>query len=344
MSLRVAYWTSAFEVDMEAIASEVAQLRNAFPGSVIWGIGPPNGRWLSWRKGFRFHPRLYWPFLAVTRLLQVRFDIQHLFGGVNDWYHLKAVRARPVVLTAALPCLPGTDIRLLRKVDRFVVEWPGGASELERLGISADRIRLIYPPVDTQRFSPMLPPQGPFTVLFASSPQPKSWLVGRGLRILLEAASLRPHMRFRLIWRPWGDSLQEIRSWIESRGLANVELIVGRLSNMPQEYQRAHVTTAPFTDGTQVKPVPNSILESLACGRPVAITSCVGVADIVKEAGAGVVCVADGAALAEALDCLQTNWAEFSARASRLAKERFSLEAFVAGYRCLYHELCVLAK
>jgi glycosyltransferase involved in cell wall biosynthesis len=338
MPQRIAYWTSAFESEMEAIAAEVAALRRRFPASVAWGLSDCNWVMLSRRRGYCLHPRLHLVFRAATRALEPLFHINHIFGSLGDWFYLRGARRRPTVLTMAAVCDPVAK-PLLDHVDRFVVEYPAGREDLERLGIDRGRIRLIFPPTDLGRFAPAEAPEGPFTVLFASSPERASWLESRGVMLILEAAALRPAMRFRLLWRPWGDSLSRVRRWIAERGLSNVEVVVGRAADMPLQYRRASVTVAPFTRIEHCKPAPNSLVESLACGRPVVATPVVGLAEMISEERVGIVCAASGLALAESFDRLQSDWSSFSARARRTAERWFALEEFLGGYQRLYREL-----
>jgi glycosyltransferase involved in cell wall biosynthesis len=338
VSPRIAYWTSAFEPEMEAIASEVATLRRRFRSSVVWGLSHRHGALLSWERGYCLHPRLHLLFRAATRILEPTFQLNHIFGSIGDWFYLRGARRRPTVLTMAAASDP-VEPALLERVDRFAVEFPAGREHLQQLGIDPGRIRLIFPPVDLHRFRPTPPPDGPFTVLFASSPDEASWLEARGVPQLLEAVALRPGMRFRLLWRPWGNSLHRVRQWIDERDLPNVELVVGRVVDMASEYASAHTTVALFTQMDRCKPAPNSLIESLACGRPVVTTPEVGLADVIREGRAGVICPSTGHALAEALDCLKTDWQSFSADARCLAERRFAVESFLESYQRLYQEL-----
>jgi glycosyltransferase involved in cell wall biosynthesis len=335
MPPRIAYWLSSFEPDMEAIASEVATLRARFAGSIAWGLSHQRWALISARRGYCVHPRLHLFFRAATRLLESRFDIHHIFGSIGDWFYLNGTRRRYTILTTAA-WGPPADQRLLQHVDQFVVEHPGGGEELMRLGIEPGRIRLILPPVDLERFRPGRRPKGAFTALFASSPDRADWLEARGVPLILDAAGLQPQMRFRLLWRPWGDSLAAVRRMIEERGLGNVELIVGRQTDMAAQYNGAHVTLAPFTQKDRSKPAPNSLIESLACGRPVVLTEAVGLKDIVAGTKAGAVSAPSGAALAERLDYLESNWAGCAEAARRLAEQRFSVHGFLDAYDKLY--------
>jgi glycosyltransferase involved in cell wall biosynthesis len=338
MPPRVAYWTSSFEPELEAIASEVALLRREFPDSVAWGLSHRRRVTLSRGRGYCLHPRFHLLFRLATRLLEPAFDLHHVFGSVGDWFYLNRPRRQPTVLTVAAHSPPVAS-ELLQRVDQFVVEYPGARADLESLGIDRGRIRLIFPPVDLERFRPAPKPATPFMVLFASSPERPDWLEARGVPLLLEAAALRPAMRFRLLWRPWGTSEPVVRRWIEEKGLRNVELIVGRQENMSAEYQAAHVCAAPFTDRERSKPAPNSIVESLACGRPVIVTEAVGLADIIREERAGLVCPASAEGVADQLDRLQSEWEVFAGCARRLAERCFGADRFLADYRRIYEDV-----
>jgi glycosyltransferase involved in cell wall biosynthesis len=234
---------------------------------------------------------------------------------------------------------PVASADLLDRVDRFVVESPEGRDQLTQFGIDSTRVSLIFPPVDLQRFRPAAKPRGPYTVLFASSPDRSDWLEARGVPLLLEAAGLRPQYRFRLLWRPWGNSEREVRRLIAERGLANVELLVGRQADMVDQYRMSDVCVAPFLDAERCKPAPNSITESLACGRPVVTSACVGLSGLIQESGAGLVCSNDAVSLADCFDRLNAEWDRYSLGARRLAEQCFDSERFVRAYGDLYGEI-----
>ena len=331
----VAYWTSALYPEMEAVAGEVALLRRHFRPSIAWGVS--SSRWLqfSWKRGFGVHPRLQLAFRAITWGLQRVFRINHVFGSLGDWFHLKACSKRPTVLTVATESFP-TSGELLDRVSRFVVEWPAAVDTLCEIGIDADRIEVIYPAVDLVRFSPSERPEGPFTVLFASSPERSDWLNARGIPLLLNAAQQLPAVRFRLLWRPWGSSEDVVRQQISRRQLQNVELSVGRIADMASEFRRTHATIAPFTDMSRCKAIPNSLLESLAAGRPVIATREVGLAETVKAEGCGTITEPTVDGLCEAIQCAQAEWKSMARSARQTAESQFGEERFVESYREVY--------
>ncbi len=335
---RIAYWSTSFEPKMEALASEVACLRRAFPGSAVWGVNA-RSRWpISVRHGLGFHPRLQLFFRGMTAVMQHAFDINHVFGSIGDWFHLRAIRRRPTVLTAAVTNgSSGKD--MLSKVDLFAVEWPGARDELQALGIDRGQVRLVFPPVDLERFKPTPCPDTPYTVLFASSPDRADWLDDRGVGLLLAAAKMRPDWRFVLAWRPWGTALQELQRRLAEQPSPNVEVHVGRFDDMSRFYANAHVTVAPFLCRHRGKPAPNSVIESLASGRPVVVSDQVGLADMVAEQRMGAVCGSNAESFVAAIEETQRTWNSMSENARSVAERWFCRSTFIASYRGIYGEL-----
>ena len=323
---------------MEAIASEVALLRRQFPSSIAWGLSDRHWALMSWKRGFCLNPRLHLAFRAATSLLEPMFDVNHVFGTIGDWFYLRGQRKRPTIVTAAAVADP-VETTLLDQVDCFVAEHPAGRTELQECGIDDDRIRLIMPPVDLQRFSPDTSPPDHFTVLFASSPDNHARLEGRGVRLLVEAARQCPDIKFRLLWRPWGDSLATVEKWIDEFELNNIEIKVGVVQDMAEEYRAAHMTIAPFTQPELCKPAPNSLIESLSSGRPVLCTDRVGMAQLVQESDAGACCSIEVTDVVAGLKRIQSDWKQLSKRARELAEERFDERKFIASYEHIYREL-----
>lgn len=324
--------------EMEAIAGEVALLRSHFRRSVSWGITTQRRLQFSWRRGFGFSPVFYKPFRAATYLLQRMFQINHLFGGLGDWFHLQSLNTGSTVMTLATSS-EVADCSLLRKVDHFAVEWPGAVDLLNSYGVSNDRITVILPPVDVERFNITEEPDAPFTVLFASSPDRADWFEGRGIYLLLEAARQLPDVKFRLLWRPWGDGVNVIKKMLAGAEYSNVELVIGRFADMSWEYQNVHATIAPFVDPQKCKPIPNTLLESLACGRPVVMTRQVELGKVLGQSESVVVCDPEVQSVVPAIKQLQTDWKQRSTEARSLAERTFDARRFIRQYDELYQSV-----
>ena len=338
MPPRIAYWASSFEPGMEAVANEIAVLRRRFRNSLVWGLSHRHNILISRHRGYCLHPRYHLLFRAATRLFEPAFHIHHIFGSLGDWFYLEGRGRRPTVLTLATASEPASRDQL-DHVDRFVAESPRGLELLRRLGYNGNQCALVFPPVDLTRFRPAPRTAERPVVLFASSPDRADWLEGRGIPLLLQTAGLMPGVRFRLLWRPWGDSTARMKQLLHEGEFSNVELVVTRQRDMAGEYAAADITIAPFVDRDKCKPVPNSLLESMASGRPVVATSTVEIAEVIEEGGAGVITEPEPERLAAAIDRVLSGWTGFSSAARRTAEKWFGQERFIACYEAIYGEL-----
>jgi glycosyltransferase involved in cell wall biosynthesis len=175
--------------------------------------------------------------------------------------------------------------------------------------------------------------------LFASSPDRADWLEARGVLLLLDTAERMPDVTFRLLWRPWGDSLAEVQRQIRARGLGNVEVRCDRIGDMAAEYRQADATIAPFVDISRCKPLPNSLVESLACGVPVIMTNVVGLSDIAQTEKCGIVASDSPDSLSEAIRRAIGDRDSFRPAARRTAERFFSSQIFVENYVRIYGRL-----
>mgnify|MGYP003311648109 CR=1 FL=1 len=123
---------------------------------------------------------------------------------------------------------------------------------------------------------------------------------------------------------------------VEDAGVDNVEVRVGRVVDMAELYSEAHVTVLVARETVRAKPLPNSLVESCACGRPVVTSSTCGLAPLLTETDAGKVIEADADQLAAALDDLRDDWDGYAERARRLAEMACDENQFVENYRRVY--------
>jgi len=80
-------------------------------------------------------------------------------------------------------------------------------------------------------------------------------------------------------------------------------------------------------------------VEGLASGRPALVTEQVGLAEILRDSGAGVISARSGPAVAQALDRLEGDWKNYGSAARRLAERWFGADRFLDEYRRLYDEM-----
>jgi glycosyltransferase involved in cell wall biosynthesis len=345
----VTLWTGWLSPEMEGCSKEVFALKDHFPRSRVFGLSQYYGVRLSRRNRYvGLNVRLYALFRAVAPVYEATSQINHIYGGLGEWHFLRALGRRPIVMTAAVDQAL-LDRDLYRHVRRFVVHAPATARHLVERGFGADRIRVIYPGVDLRRNRPQpraLAPRGAwptaradcFRVLFATTPNTVEGLKARGVDLILEAARRLPDVEFFLPWRPWAGAGRLV-AVCKKEAPPNVHVSEALVRDMRQVLQAADATVAPFTTVAGMKVCPTSLIESLACGRPLLLSTKVGISDLVRDEGCGEVFEPSADGLCQAILALRANHLERASNARRTAERHFDLDGCLVQHECLYEEL-----
>jgi len=331
----VIYWCGWLDPQMVAVSKEMGQLMRAFPRSLAFGISThytvafhPSSR----RYGV--HPSLH-PFVRpAMRILERRFDINHVYTGLSDWHFLRVLGRRPIVLTVTQRGAPA-DTSLLAKVSHVVAESASLADEAQRAGVPRERISVRYPGVDLADFTVGPPPPGePWRCVFASSPENVSEIHTKGLDLLIELARVEPSFHLTVLWRPFGPASDEALRVARTGAPPNVEFRAGRSVRIQDEYARAHFSVAPFR--TVGKPAPNSVIEALAMGRPALVSDYTDLGGILEREGAGMRFSSTIEDLRRAYRDLLENYDTLQAGSRPCAERHFSLDAVVRHYARVY--------
>ncbi|MBI2077537.1 MAG: glycosyltransferase family 4 protein [Euryarchaeota archaeon] len=144
----------------------------------------------------------------------------------------------------------------------------------------AERVEIVPPGVDAQRFRPGGRPRGRSILFVAPLSRSYRW---KGVDILWSAFE-RVHRRMpeaRLTLVGDGDRRAEFAA--KASGLAGAVTFAGRLSDdeLVREYQDAAVTVLPST--TDAESFGMTLAEANACGRPVVASRIGGIPDFVRE-------------------------------------------------------------
>jgi len=94
---------------------------------------------------------------------------------------------------------------------------------------------------------------------------------------------------------------------------------------------------APFR--TVGKSCPNSILESLATGRPVLVSRYVDIADLLVQEGAGLSFEQTLDGLREALALLCSRYQSFQHNARLCAEKYFNIQDTLRAYKAIYQQV-----
>jgi len=335
---KVTYWTGTWDPQREAISKEIELLR---------GLGGGRAPVVSYSSGQRFHldarsrvVRLsagQWPLLyGLAPFAERRSDINHVFGALDAWHLLRAVRRRPTILTVALPGQP-TIPAAHAHVRLFVAESEAVADTLRDAGVPPDRVRLIYPGVDLHQYRPGPPALQPFRILFASTPADPAEFEARGIPLLVELARACPEMEIVLLWRSWGDRDLARQALDRLRPPANLRVEQRSGREMAEVFRSAHAVASFYADGFG-KSCPNSVIEALACGVPALVSNTCGIGGLIERRGAGLAVPRDVREIAVAARALRARAQTYGHAARTLAEEHFGVGPFLEGYLRLYDE------
>lgn len=337
---QVTYWTGVWQPGREALSNEVQALRDLNPrhSPVVSFSAGQRTRVSLAHQVVRLSSARWLTLRLLAAAVEPRGDVTHIFGAVDEWHLLRAVGRRPVLFTVALPG-GAIDRRLSSKVSMFAAETEPLAATLIEAGIPSSAVSVVYPGVDLQQFAPQpIPAGGRFRMLFASSPADPREFERRGIPFLADLARRRPDVEIVLLWRTWGSrpAAQHALAALSLPDNVTIESRAGR--SMADVYASAHATICCYEAGFG-KSCPNSLVESLACGRPVLVTDTCGLATAIRKGSAGVVFDRSLDAADEAIDELRNQYDLYSTRARRLAVERFDLRTFRSRYADLYQQL-----
>lgn len=323
MQKKITYFVQNYEPHWEAISKEVEMLHRNFR-SDIFNITTSNPMSLA----------------KTAKIPFIKSDIYHIYTSLGDKLFLPRIRGEHIVLTGSA----ATTFSKLEKYTKFyekiefiVVESKNQMTQLLDLGVSEEKIRLIRPGIDLDKFSPLSENHNDFTVLFASAPSTERKMRERGIPIILECAFQNPDIKFILIWRNAG--YVKLNKKIKSMGLRNVFVKNSIVLDMKKEYSISDCVVAPYTSIDEEKPVPRSIIESLACGKPVLVSTNVDIRDIVASEKCGIVFNPSSHALSESIGKIRKNYFHYLKNCRRTAEKYFSKEDFIENYRKLYSEV-----
>lgn len=230
---------------------------------------------------------------SVARLLgRVRrskpdvIHVQWLPLGQRDLVWVRRL-PRPVVLTAhnVLPHSGEADERERRAIygafDRVVVHTRGGAEQLERFGVPAERVaRIPHGTFDAPPAATIRPPQGRTLLFFGLIRRYK------GLDVLVRALAELPDARLVVAGDPL-DPVEPVQELAAELGVA--DRIDWRLGYLPQEeverlMAESTLAVFPYRSGESAS---GALATALGNGRPAVVTDVLG--ETVEEYGAGLV-------------------------------------------------------
>ena len=308
--------------------------------------GPADVMWV-------YHPPLTVGIPACWMSLLRR--VPFVFGIQDMW---------PETLSATGMVSSNQLIKLMGRLTRFIytraaaitVVSPGFKRNLVGKGVPADKIHIIPNWADEDVYHPLLPDPnlaqeyglaGRFNIMCGGNLG-----AAQGMGNVVKAAQMLddlPAVQFVLI----GDGVEEtqLREELGRRQLRNVRFL-GRqpVRDMPRFFALAnalliHLTRDPLFEIT----IPGKTMAYLACGKPIICSAAGDVAQVVREAGAGLVCAPeDPRALARTVRELYNmgprDRESMGQRGRTTFLTHYTREVLVDRYESLFHQIVAQHK
>lgn len=335
MSKKIIYFVRNYSPSNEGVSKEVALLSQTFKPSFLFDLSSKLR--LTFGKNFISFFKFLFPFYLLIYYAERQGLLSHIYSSLGDLPYLRILNKKPLILTsssASSKLKISQNLDRLKKIDRIVVQCERDKKTLLSLGIPFKKIQLIYPGVE---LSPYQKPSGRFKVLFLSSPFTKSYFKARGITLIIKAAKKLPHINFTLVWRKKGGTFDYVKKL--THNIPNFTLIPGPLppAAIIRLFNHHHLTIAPFVGSSKNKPCPNSIIESLAFGKPVLVTKAVGISDLIRKEKCGLVINPLLPELVKALLRLRKNYSSFQKNTHSCAQKYFDKKKSLNKYKRLYH-------
>lgn len=207
-----------------------------------------------------------------------------------------------------------------------------------RMGVTKDRIRTIYNGIDTDLFvPPTAEPEGRRpTVVTAARVFPL-----KDIETLIRACDVTrrrvPDVHFVVYGANWVDEPYTARceALIDELGVRPHFTFAGYHDTPSELYHEGDV----FALSSISEGFPFSVIEAMACGRPVVATDVGGVKEALADGVGVVVPPRDFAGLGDGLADLlldRERWADLSRRGRQRAVEQFGLDRMLGAYRTTY--------
>ena len=223
----------------------------------------------------------------------------------------------------------------LKRLKKIIVESKLQQKQLLSLGIAAEKIKVIYPPVDLNLFS-YSPANGKFKILYASCPTRAKDFSKRGISLIRDVSKEASKTQFNLLWR--GGAYKDIKSLIKNNQNMLVENKI--VKDMNSKYAEVHCTIIPYTKfDNYLKLNPNSVIESLAAGKPVLVSDKTEIAQFVEKEKCGVVFTPTKDNLIRAIGELRKNYDTYQKNCRKTAEKYFSKKIFLQEYTKIYDEI-----
>jgi len=224
--------------------------------------------------------------IGIAALAYARVKGAPFVLNVSDVWPQSAVELGALRNRAAIRMAEALEMHLYRRSARVAVPTPGILEDLARRGVPRTKLVHLSNGVDVDMYRPTPLPAGRKVFMYAGTHG-----LSQGLDVIVEAAKLVSDLDVEFVLAGEGADKAAMVEKVRREQIPNVRF----LPNQPQEAMpgllaQAYATVITLRRLEVFKRArPSKIYESMACGRPIVASLWGEAADLVREAGAGIV-------------------------------------------------------
>ena len=321
----------------EAIAQDIAALSASTQARVVHMTPPERVRAIYPERLFGL-----W-LLPQLKKLAEHTDVFHVFHAHPRFFVLLKWLRKPViysVVSGLRANVPPSNAALFNRLARVVVSNGRDVQRLTQWGIH--NASVIRPGIALERFFVAAPPaiesnqsSQPFRLFMGSAPWTLPDFQRKGVDSLLAVLRGMPQLHITFLWR--GFLYEDMLARVRAQGLEGRVTVLNERVDVAAQLRAAHAAILVASDASIIKAYPNSLMEAIACGRPVIISQLIPMSDDIAMHGCGVV-VPDVSAptLESAIHNLMTHYTRYQQAAMTYPVQQFSRERWLGEYLALY--------
>jgi len=319
--------------EAEAISQEIELLRTQHPGQIVY-LNPN----IHWPKSLPRIPRLFfgWHKLAALWQIERNIDLHHFYNPDPFAYPILRWLRKPVVYSLSGGLTPQFNRHYFARMGAITT-----LSDIDQHTLQQQGLRNVFrvrPSVDAARFTihPLpLTDNGPIRLMMASAPWTLAQFASKGIDALLAATQRNPRLHLVLLWR--GVLLDEVHRRIAAARVAERVTVIDGLADLNAVLATVHASIVLAADAQIIKAYPQSLLDSLAAGKPILLSRAIPFAQDVERTNCGqIIESVTPEAILHALDALIAHYPQHTTNIQPLIQSHFSPAATLATFTQAY--------
>ncbi len=320
------------ESRMEAVMQEMLALKQQFNGEIV--------KLFPFAKPYRL-PTFFYGFHHLLKLkrLDAEADFHQIYTNRVHPFPIFNQLKKPIILNLTNNTLDKAKLGALKKIKslrHIVVSTPAASQPLQEAGFR--NYSVIGSGINVSRFSHSpLPIENDIVLLCASAPWLPEQFDTKGVNLLLEAAKKLPFLKIIFLWR--GVLYKEMLKKVKAYNVEQQVTVINKMSDVNQMLAKVHATVLFAKNAGIVKSWPNSLMESIAAGKPVISNTVIPISKAIKEKQFGIILdEVNTSTFIEAIQILKKDYQKLQHNALQ-SKDYFSQQAVIERYQALYQQL-----